>query len=418
MVSYKDGKKRKRIQRHCGDIRPIPRDHVLSLRVGSKCLIHSNIVKRFVEGSVVSIYRDEEGEWLKVRYWDTNEHKLCDIQRFSKELLVFQRHLLWTQLIDTPEPDGPWKLLETNNLILPPKLSNVVRLNDNTLLVAARSFEDDHDEDDGDDDAESEKTGIYKYDIIRNQWELFIKYPNGFFSENHNICCDGKEEMVYLNNAAGGGGIWRVHVENKRFEYMGKYNLEDSSSYGSISCVVESQYHIFWGKMNNHHLCWKGDAEKFEILHRFEHIKKGMVSFGLVYNDREKYFLLLGGYMGKEEGRSDAVWRYRLSQNKWERLELTMPDKMQSFGCVITRNCKNVIIFGGSDSLGISDKIYVLDLLEMQWRKSSVICPFKGIGFNNVVIAPSNNIVNIDNVHILQSMYRHITCPLSEILAV
>ena len=73
VVSYKKNRKRKRIQRHCADIRPIPKDHILSLKVGSKCLIHSNIIKLFVEGKVVSIFKDKEGEWLKIRYFDTNE---------------------------------------------------------------------------------------------------------------------------------------------------------------------------------------------------------------------------------------------------------------------------------------------------------------------------------------------------------
>ena len=51
-------------------------------------------MKWFVEGSAVSMYREGEEGRLRVRHCDTNEHTQCDIERFSKELLVYQRHLL------------------------------------------------------------------------------------------------------------------------------------------------------------------------------------------------------------------------------------------------------------------------------------------------------------------------------------
>ena len=103
-----------------------------------------------------------------------------------------------------------------------------------------------------------------------------------------------------------------------------------------------------------------------------------------------------------------------MKENKWERLAVSMPDAMQSFGCIMAGDGRSVVVFGGSDSEGISDKIHVLDLMTMKWRQSKVRCPFKGIGFNNVIVAKSNG---VEYVHILQSMYRHITAPLADILA-
>ena len=87
------------------------------------------------------------------------------------------------QLIDTSEQDETWKSLD--DLILSP----------NALLVAARSLEDEH-------DAETEKARIYKYDIIRNQRELFIKYPNGFFPENTTFAATERRGWSKWSNVA------------------------------------------------------------------------------------------------------------------------------------------------------------------------------------------------------------------------
>ena len=62
-----------------------------------------------------------------------------------------------------------------------------------------------------------------------------------------------------------------------------------------------------------------------------------------------------------------------MKENKWERLAVSMPDAMQSFGCIMAGDGRSVVVFGGSDSEGISDKIHVLDLMTMKWRQSKVL---------------------------------------------
>lgn len=403
IVRY-NNKKTKRIQRNCNDIKPIPNNHNVLLKKKSFCLIYSNITKLWCKGQIISIFNDKEGEWLKIKYWDTNEHKICDIQRYSKDLKVFDQKLLHQPKPEKlPPPDEPWKLLESNNEILPNKLSNLVRLNDNEYIVAPwNSFSDDMEE------KEMKNNGIYKYNVNENEWRLFILYPKEFISEYQNMSIDYDQQIIYLLNDAG---IWRIDIATKKFECFG---LENECC-GALTFIVDSKCNIFWGNNSNKHLLWNDNDTK--IVYEFEELKKGMISFGIVYNSKEGYFLLFGGFKGKELGRSDEIWKYSLNGKKWEKLELTMPDKMQSFGCVITLNCKHVLIFGGTDSKGFvggNDKIYILDLVEMEWSLSKIPCPFKGVGVGNVIITKSNN---EEYVHLLQGSYRHIKAPLSHILS-
>eukprot|EP00484_Ammonia_sp_Unknown_P016751 CAMPEP_0197041218 /NCGR_PEP_ID=MMETSP1384-20130603/17796_1 /TAXON_ID=29189 /ORGANISM="Ammonia sp." /LENGTH=491 /DNA_ID=CAMNT_0042472099 /DNA_START=36 /DNA_END=1511 /DNA_ORIENTATION=- len=421
IVNYKNGKKNKRIQRKCQDIKPIPSDHILSLKKGSICLIYSSIIKLWCEGKVISVFTDEDGEWLKVKYWDTNEHKICEIQRYSPELQTFKRHLLWTPMVKLAVPSKPWQSLETNHVILPFRLSNTVKLSDNEFMVAGYSFDADNDaaaaeaeaqeEAEAEPDEEQEPNGIYKYDVDKNRWSLFIKYPAEFFSQYHNICIDDSRHIIYLfNGAAGSNRLWKIDIETHKFEC-----IELSRTYwGSLSYLVNGQCHLFWGHQNDAHLRWNDNASKFEVVHQFANLANGMMSFGMVYNHKEQYFLLFGGYKGKEAGRSDAIWKYSMNEQEWQKLKVRMPQKMQSFASVVTDDCQFALIIGGSNDEGLSDKIYILNLGSMQWKLSNVVCPTQGIGYNNVIIMKDKK--SIQYVHVLQGMYSHIIAPLHDIL--
>ena len=137
----------------------------------------------------------------------------------------------------------------------------------------------------------------------------------------------------------------------------------------------------------------------WKTLHSFDEIAKtadrGRFNHGMVYNSFEDYFLLFGGFNDNKDkennSRTDEIWKisrytYGKQEFKYEKLDLKMPDKMQSFGCLITMDNRYVLIIGGSDSNGLTDKIYVLSLLTMTWYLSKVRCPFDKVPSNNVII--------------------------------
>ena len=56
VVKYKNGKKTKRIQRNCPDVKPISSDNILSLRTGSQCLIYSKKFEIWLPGEVLRVF--------------------------------------------------------------------------------------------------------------------------------------------------------------------------------------------------------------------------------------------------------------------------------------------------------------------------------------------------------------------------
>eukprot|EP01084_Bolivina_argentea_P317512 550527_1 len=85
VVKY-NNKSTKEIQRNSKDLKPVSNQNILSLRIGSKCLILSEYSHLWYEGQVISILNDDEGEWLAIKYKENDLDKIADIQRYSKQL--------------------------------------------------------------------------------------------------------------------------------------------------------------------------------------------------------------------------------------------------------------------------------------------------------------------------------------------
>eukprot|EP01084_Bolivina_argentea_P085907 155297_1 len=64
MVQYNKNKKKKTMQRHCKHLKPLPFNHILSLKKNSLCLIYSDLSNTWCKGRVIAINFDNEGEWL------------------------------------------------------------------------------------------------------------------------------------------------------------------------------------------------------------------------------------------------------------------------------------------------------------------------------------------------------------------
>eukprot|EP01084_Bolivina_argentea_P275833 470499_1 len=170
--------------------------------------------------------------------------------------------------------------------------------------------------------------------------------------------------------------MWKIDIKTKEFKRLG---LPKESLYGALSYVIDSTINIFWGSGNDEHIVWTGNFG--EQIYKFNEMKNGLISFGMVYNKNENYFLFFGGFKGKKYGRSDEIWKFDVNNTQWKKLKIKLPDKMQSFGCLISYNCEYVLILGGCDGDGLNDKIYILNLLSMKWSISKIISPFRGIGY-------------------------------------
>ena len=89
-VRYDNNKKTKKIQRASKDIEPIydtKINHPSLFKPNTKCKILSDDkTGSWCSGEIIDVFNDTEGEWLKVKYFEDNVYKICDIQRYSKQI--------------------------------------------------------------------------------------------------------------------------------------------------------------------------------------------------------------------------------------------------------------------------------------------------------------------------------------------
>ena len=63
---------------------------------------------------------------------------------------------------------------------------------------------------------------------------------------------------------------------------------------------------------------------------------------------------------------------------KWSRTDKRLPDTIYGCGCVLTRDEKHILIFGGhrwSDHYRDRDEIFIIDTADLSIRESHIKCP-------------------------------------------
>ena len=238
--------------------------------------------------------------------------------------------------------------------------------------------------------------GIWKYNVDTKQWQLIFEYPQDFISEYPSVAYDKSTEILYISTTIS--GIHKLDLKAKTIKALGvaavPLGYMERGTNGKLYCIDGELQH-FMGHDENRHLRWDDDENLYSVVKEFEEYKAhGLSGFGMVYNNRANELLFMGGWKGKGQGRSDAIWRFSMDTKRsakgqmlgWHKLDTKMPDEMQSFACVLSGDCQNVLIFGGSDSKGISRKIRILNLESMKWRVSKIEIPFKTIADGSVIL--------------------------------
>eukprot|EP01084_Bolivina_argentea_P238209 400204_1 len=174
---------------------------------------------------------------------------------------------------------------------------------------------------------------------------------------------------------------------------------------------INGIFHIVGGTHSNKHFVWNVEQNKLQHIHSIEYYSPGGICFGrMVHLASQNKILTLGGFDSKfppNDGSINTILEYSIVDNEWSKLTdnngmvVTLPIEMHGFGCVLTKQDRYIILFGGCNNrkrirTELND-IYVLDLKSMKWNKSDVKCPVSGV-FIEAILAPL-----FDDVHIFEA---------------
>ncbi len=216
---------------------------------------------------------------------------------------------------------------------------------------------------------------LYKYNINTNKWAEYIKYPWNLESENHSLTYNRHLNELYLYGKESSLIIINLDTE----QFIVKKSLITTGLLPS-SIMVNNQYHIIGGTQNTSHYTYNATLNSFESIHTFNDWAKGNCNNGLIHIQSKDILLLFGGYDPGQSGRFNKMWSYDLKGKQWNSFGATLPYEMQSFGYILTKNERYVIIFGGiaEDSSDLSG-IYFLDLKDLKWYQCQQQLPLAGM---------------------------------------
>ena len=247
--------------------------------------------------------------------------------------------------------------------------------------------------------------GIYEHNVKLNEWKQLIP----FYRETRNPSIEWKFKIPFYRDIRNPSiewnrktqKIWMIgaqHIYHKSDLIKvtkEKVNMIPQSKYiGDAPCTlfINDKYHVIGGSDNRYHLVWNDNnfMNQFDVKHTFKCVK-GIFHHRIIHVKSKNILLLFGGcdllYM-YDSGNCrylDEIYRYFIDDDKWELLnDIKLPQKMHSFGCVMTSDEKYIILFGGevkrssysSDDQYI-DTIYVMDTDTMKIKLSNIKCPSK-----------------------------------------
>eukprot|EP01084_Bolivina_argentea_P313314 542574_1 len=228
---------------------------------------------------------------------------------------------------------------------------------------------------------------IYKYNINNDKWvkmdcikNLNLKNVAEF---SGSAALDVNKQILYLlHNEV----ITQICLKNGNVNNY-KHNTYIHCSSTTTIILLEGSLFAVGGTDSSS--IWKWDIEK-KTLVKFSHMYDKIVldDFGIVYNQKRNSILLFGGTHWKrgESHRVDYILEFNINNKQWNKLNVSLPEKIGYLCCTMAIYNRYVLIFGGrydddryTGEIFHSDNIYVYSIEHKTITKSKIKCPSEGI---------------------------------------
>ncbi len=130
---------------------------------------------------------------------------------------------------------------------------------------------------------------------------------------------------------------------------------------------------------NNH------STNQFTKITSFKSVGNSLLHCSVIYLHSRKLILMFGGKETKNNTFqiTNSIYQFSCPDSKWTKAQIEMPQKLEHFGLVATKNEQYIIILGGRTNFGVSsyypysNNIFIYDIRNNIFTKSKVKCPKK-----------------------------------------
>ncbi len=230
---------------------------------------------------------------------------------------------------------------------------------------------------------------IYKYNTDTDKWNKIDGCNAALDVKKHlwfSAALDVKKHLLYLSNKYY---VTQIQLNSGNIIFKNTNNIETNyPSRSSKSIILNDSLFIIGGYYNKLILKWNSESEtvtKFSDMYN----KMRIGIFGLINNHKNNCLLLFGGCNGNNDESVDYILEFNMNTKQWNKLEVTLPQKMSYISCTMAINNKYVLLFGGWDGERCYDDIYIYSLKHKTIRQSKMKCPSKSV-FEAITV--NNNI--------------------------
>ena len=225
-----------------------------------------------------------------------------------------------------------------------------------------------------------ESDGIYKYNIRDNLWSKIIDYPSNMIVRARTAAFDAKHNSLFVSYT-GDHTFFELELDSLKINVLKHTNFFGHNT--RIIQIDNKLHHIGsrWGnKIMFHHVWDTMDNNLRYFSDKKEHklhssATNGLGRHGLIYLNSKKSIFLFGGRIAFGTNCSDDIYQFSCFDEKWNKLNIKMPMKLQSFGIVKSRSERFIIILGGISNKQKSSNIYIYDVRDGIFSKSKIEIP-------------------------------------------
>ena len=187
---------------------------------------------------------------------------------------------------------------------------------------------------------------LLKFNTFKNEWTEYLKLPK-YFAVDVDLTClqlNCKHNILYITkNYERNQSLIKLNIDTNEYEEI---QIPDNIGMGQL-LLINDDIHLIGGENNTHSILQPNQTEP-QILFRYAD-EDGISYHRSIYSSKTDTIYTFGGYIHSLCAPSDNIYSFDVGTNTQKLIDLKMPEKLDSFGCIMTRDGRYVITFGGCD---------------------------------------------------------------------
>ena len=264
--------------------------------------------------------------------------------------------------------------------------------------------------------AMSSSGSLCAFSIDSNKWNKLYTVENT--NDNFSVALDKQNNTLYIIGFNRKTKMYTLCIKTGK---VNEYETHVQIGRQPTTRFINGKFHVIGGQRNGKHYLWDDKKYQLKLLHTVTETGKGLQSASLIHVESQNKLILLGGFDWSVRKSVDRIKVYSITDNEWKELlnkngnKVKLPLALNGFGCILTRDERYVVIFGGSSGSDGGEEvgIYYLDLRTFKWTKSLIECP---VNNDYTAVLTENNDVHIFGGYEMFNKHGHWKIALREII--